>query len=220
VFFALATLGLVAGVVWALLGSRLLVVRSVQVTGTHLVPASAVTAAADVPDGTPLLRVDTAAVERRVEAIRDVASARVTKSWPNTLVIAVRERVPAVAVRMSGGGYDLLDTTGVVVRWAARKPASLPAYLTSQPGNGLRGDPDLGAATAVLAALPRWLAGSVADVSAPSPGQVTLRLRDRVTIVWGSDSRNGQKSDELKILMHQARARYYDVSAEGTVVTR
>jgi len=39
-FFALAGLGLIAGVAWALFGSRLLVVRSVAVTGTHRVPAA------------------------------------------------------------------------------------------------------------------------------------------------------------------------------------
>ena len=46
-----------------------LVVRSVTVTGTHLLAPAQVIAAADVPLGTPLLRVDAGAVTRRVEAI-------------------------------------------------------------------------------------------------------------------------------------------------------
>jgi cell division protein FtsQ len=219
IFFGLASLGIVAGVAWALLGSRFLVVRSVQVTGTQTVPVSAVIAAADVPDGTPLLRVDAPAVERRVETIRDVASATVSKAWPDKLVIAIRERTPAVAVKMSRG-YDLMDPTGVIVRWSADKPATLPEYLTSLPGNDLRGNADLAAAASVLSALPSWLSGSVAEVSAPESGQVTLWLRDHVTIVWGSDSRNQRKSQELQILMKQAPASYYDVSAGGTVVTK
>jgi cell division protein FtsQ len=219
VFFGLASLGIVAGVAWALLGSRFLVVRSVEVTGTSTVPVSTVIAAADVPDGTPLLRVDASAVQRRVESIRDVASATVSKSWPDKLVIAVRERIPVVAVKMSSG-YDLMDPTGVVVRWSPDKPAALPKYLTSLPGNDLRGNANLAAAASVLSALPSWLSGSVDEVSAPESGQVTLRLRDDVTIVWGSDSQNQQKSEELQILMKQAPASYYDVSAEGTVVTK
>jgi cell division protein FtsQ len=219
IFFGLAGVGIVAGLAWALLGSRFFVVRSVEVTGTQVVPASAVIAAADVPDGTPLLRVDVGAVQRRVESIRDVASATVSKAWPDKLVIVVRERTPVVAVRMSRG-YDLMDASGVIVRWSSGKPAALPQYLTSLPGNGLRGNPDLAAAASVLASLPSWLSGSVAEVSASAPGQVALRLRDRVTIVWGSDSRNEQKSEELRILMRQTRASYYDVSAEGTVVTK
>jgi cell division protein FtsQ len=219
IFFGLALFGIVGALAWALLGSRFLVVRSVRVTGTERVAVSAVIAAADVPDGTPLLRVDTGAVARRVEAIRDVASATVTKSWPDGLVIAVRERIPVFAVRMSSG-YDLMDPTGVIVTWAAAKPAGLPEYETSLPGNALRGNADLAAAASVLSALPSWLSGSVTEVSAPETGQVTLRLSDNVTIVWGSDSRNQQKSQELRILMKQAPASYYDVSAEGTVVTK
>ena len=121
-FFALAAFAIVAGVAWALLGNRLLVVRSVTVTGTHLVSPAQVIAAADVPPGTPLLRVDTGAVTRRVEAIPQVASARVTADWPDHLVIAVTERVPVLAVKMAGGGYDLVDQAGVPVRWAKNRP--------------------------------------------------------------------------------------------------
>ena len=219
VFFGLAGVGIVGALAWALLGSRFLVVRSVQVTGTHRVSVSAVKAAADVPTGTPLLRIDTGAVERRVEAIRDVASATVSKSWPDGLVIAVRERVPVFVVRMSHG-YDLMDPTGVIVTWAATRPAGMPEYVTSLPGNALRGNADLTASASVLSSLPGWLSGSVAQIWALEPGQVTVRLSDNVTIVWGSDARNQQKSQELRILMKQAPAKYYDVSADGTVVTK
>jgi len=62
------------GAGWALLGNRVFVVRSVTVTGTHLLVPAQVTAAADVSLGTPLLSVDTGAVTRRVEAIGDVAT--------------------------------------------------------------------------------------------------------------------------------------------------
>ncbi|HEX8005557.1 MAG TPA: FtsQ-type POTRA domain-containing protein, partial [Trebonia sp.] len=86
-FFALAAFGVIAGVAWALLDSRLLVVRSVTVAGTRMVPATEVVAAADVPLGTPLIRVNTGQVARRVEGIRQVASATVTKNWPDGLTI-------------------------------------------------------------------------------------------------------------------------------------
>ena len=142
-FFALAAFAIVAGVVWALLGNRLLVVRSVTVTGTHLVSSAQVIAAADVPPGTPLLRVDTGAVTRRVEAIPQVASARVTADWPDHLVIAVTERVPVLAVKMAGGGYDLVDQAGVPVRWAKNRPAALPQLVTSLPGSALAGAPSV-----------------------------------------------------------------------------
>lgn len=217
-FFALAGIGVVAGVAWALLGSRLLVVRSVAVTGTHLVPRSQVSGVADVPPGTPLAQVDTTAVARRVESIRQVASATVSKSWPDGLTITVRERVPAVAVRMAGGGYDLVDPSGVIVRWSRARPARLPLLSTSVPGGELRGNPGVTAAAAVLGELPRWLSRSVTSVMASS-GPVTLRLHGGKTVVWGDAGRAAVKGRELAILMRDP-GRYFDVSAPGTAVTR
>lgn len=218
-FFAIAVTGILAGVAWALLGSRFLIVRSIQVTGDHLVTRGEVVAVAQVPLGTPLIRVDTAAVARRIEGLRQVASATVSKDWPDRLQITVRERVPVVAVRMVDGGYDLLDPSGVIVRWSAARPAGLPAYTTAMSAAGLRGDPSLASVAAVLAQLPGSLARSVASVSAPAPDQVTLRLRNGVQIVWGSPGFARQKSEEITIMQRRGW-RYMDVSARGTVVTR
>jgi cell division protein FtsQ len=224
-FFALAASAVVVGVGWALLDSRLLVVRSVTVTGTHVVPSAEVAAAADVPLGTPLIRINTGQVGRRVEGIRQVASATVTKSWPDGLTITVRERKPAVAVRMASGGYDLVDPAGVIVRWAAAKPAAMPLYLATVPGSALRGDPGLTTAAAVLGELPSWLRPSVVSAKATESAgdsgssQVTLHLRDGKTVLWGGTDRAAEKGRELAILIRNP-ARYYDVSAPGTVVTR
>ncbi|MGH3167056.1 MAG: cell division protein FtsQ/DivIB [Trebonia sp.] len=221
-FFVLAGAGIVAAVAWALLGSRLFVVRSIAVSGTHRVSSSEVAGIADVPLGTPLSRVDTAVVARRIETIKQVASASVSTSWPDGLDIAVRERTPAVTVRMARG-YDVVDATGVVLSWSAAKPASLPVYVTSVTGADLRGDARLSAAAAVLAELPKWLSRSVDSVSAAgsasSAGPVTLDLRHGKTVVWGGTDRATEKARELAILIG-GQATYYDVSAPGTAVTR
>jgi cell division protein FtsQ len=222
-FFALAGVVIVVGIAWALLGDRLFVVRSVSVTGTHLLEPAQVVAAADVPLGTPLMNVDAGAVTRRVEAIRDVASATVTKDWPDHVVIAVTERVPVMAVRMAGGGYDLVDKTGVIVRFAAAKPAALPLFATTLSGRNLRGDASVTAVTEVLGELPPWLAQQVTQARATpvpaGPAQVTLGLRNGQTIQWGSPGDATQKNRELAILQG-SQARVIDVSAPGTVVTR
>ena len=152
--FALATAGVIGAAVWVLFGSRLLVVRSVTVTGTHLVPRSEVLAVAGVEPGTPLIRVNTAQVAARIDTIRQVRSALVSRSWPDRVVIVVRERTVALALTAPGGGYDLVDAGGVVVQWGASRPADLPLYPTAAPVTSLRGDPDLAAAAAVLGELP------------------------------------------------------------------
>lgn len=219
VFIALALMGVAGGIAWVLLGSRLLVVRAVAVTGTHLVPKSEVLAVAGVRLGTPLIRVNTAQVAARVETIRQVQSAQVTKSWPDRVVIAVRERTPALAVAVPGGGFNLVDSGGVLVRWAASRPAGLPIYLTTTAVTSLSGDPDVGAAAAVLGELPAQLRPSVQSVTAPSPDQVTVRLAGGVTVVWGGTDRAAAKAEELIVLM-RTHVSYYDVSGPGTAVTK
>jgi len=212
----------VVGVGWALLGDRLLVVRSVTVTGTHLVAPVQVITAAKVPLGTPLLNVDAGAVTRRVEAINDVASATVTDDWPDGLTIAITERVPVMAVQMASGGYDLVDKTGVIVRYTQAKPA-LPLLVTPLSGSALRGAPSVAAAATVLAQLQRSLASQVASVSAApvagGPEQVSLSLRDGTTVKWGSPGDAAQKNRELAVLQ-STRPSVIDVSAPGTVITR
>jgi cell division protein FtsQ len=218
-FFALAMAGVVALAVWALFGSRLLVVRSVVITGTKLVPRSEVLAAAGVEPGTPLIEVNAGRVAARVDAIRQVRSAQVTRSWPGRLVIVVQERTPAVAVTAPGGGWDMVDADGVIVRWATSHPASLPVYTATVPVTSLRGDPDLSAAAAVLAGLPAQLKGSVKSVTAPSPDQVTFQLSGGITVVWGGADRTAAKAQELTAL-ERTGSHYYDVSAAGVLVTK
>lgn len=222
-FFVLAGVAIAGGVAWALLGGRLLVVRSVTVTGTRSLMPAQVAAAADVPLGTPLLSVDIGAVTRRVEALDNVASATVTEGWPDHLAIAVTERVPVMAVRMKGGGYDLVDKAGVIVRFASAKPAALPQLETTLTGGALRGAPSVTAVAQVLAELRPALAGQVALVRAtPVPAgseMVTLGLRDGTTIQWGSPGGTASKNRELAIL-RDSHARYIDVSAPDTAVTR
>ena len=219
-FCALAAAGLVAAAVWVLFGSPLLVVRSVSVSGTHLVSRSEVVAASGVQPGTPLIRVNTARAAARIVAIPQVRSVQVTRSWPNRLVIVVRERTPELALPAYGGaGYDLADADGVVLQRVTRRPADLPLYPTVAPLGALRGNPDLAAAAAVLAELPAQVRRSVISVTAPHPDQVTLRLAGGITVLWGGTGRAGVKARELAILM-RTHQRHYDVSAPGSVTAR
>jgi cell division protein FtsQ len=215
-FLALAVAGVIGVAVWVLFSSPLLVVRSVTVSGTHLVPRSEVLASSGVQLGTPLIRVNTARAAARIVQIRQVSSVRVTRSWPDRLVIVVRERTPELGVAAPGGGYDLVDGDGVMVRWAARRPAGLPLYDTEAPAAALRGDPDLAAAAAVLGELPAAVRHVVRSVSVPEPDQVTLHLAGGTTVLWGDTSRAAVKARELTVLM-RAHLRYCDVSGLGSV---
>jgi cell division protein FtsQ len=221
-FFVLAAAAIVVAAAWALLGSRFLVVRSVQVTGTGpQLGREQVLAAAHVPLGQPLIRVSDSTVARRVERLTLVQSAQVSTGWPDTLVIAVRLRVQAFAVAQ-GGGFDVIDRFGVTMRQTAKRPAGLPLLIASAPGTQpgpLRGSPAVQAAATVLGELPHQIGPRVRSVTAVTASDVSVRLADGTVVVWGDTSRAGQKGTELAVLMHR-HARLYDVSGPGTAVTR
>jgi cell division protein FtsQ len=213
-FFALAVAGMVAAAAWVLLGSKFLVVRSVVVTGTHLVPKSEVLAAAAIPNGLPLIRVNTAGAARRIERISLVKTAVVTRAWPDRIMITITERKPVLAVA-DGHSFDLIDPTGVIVQQVAKQPAGMPRFTPSGP---LPHNPGVAAAASVLRSLPSALAREVRLITVPNVDAVTLRLANGTTVDWGAAGQTAQKTRVLAILMH-THARYYNVSAPGTAVT-
>ena len=222
-FFALVAVAIVATLGWALLGSKLLIVRSVQVTGTGpLVSRAEVLRAARIQPGLPLIRVNAAAVAARVERIQQVQSATVSRSWPSTVTIVVLPRTPVFAVA-SAGGYALVDAFGVTVRQSVTRPPALPLLTVGAPGappaGSVRGSQAVRAAARVLAELPPPVAHQVRLVLAASASAVSVRLTDGIVVVWGSPRRGAEKARELLLLM-PTHARYYDVSAPGTAVTR
>jgi len=217
-FFGLAAVALVAGVAWALLGSSFFVVRSVQTIGGGDIPRSQVLAAAGIVLGTPLIRVDTGAVARRVERITEVQVARVSRSWPDAVVIWTKRRTAVFAVP-DGSGFDLMDPFGVVLGSAVRPPAGLVVLRSPDgPPGDLRGNPAVRAAGTVVQGLPAWLRHRVTAVRASGTAGVTLFLRGGVTVVWGGTGRAADKAHEMAILLRSG-ASYYDVSDPATAVT-
>jgi cell division protein FtsQ len=215
-FFGVLVLAILAGAGWALLGSSLLVVRHEEVTGNRDLGTSAVLAAAAIRPGTPMASLNTGDAARRVEQIAQVLTATVSRSWPDTVVITVRMRTPALAVA-SGGQFALIDGSGVTVRLSQRRPAGMP--LLTQPPAQLRGSGGVRAAVTILARLPRRLRRLIESVSAQSANAVTFVLRGGITVVWGGQGQDAAKAAELTVLMRTG-AHYYDVSDPVTAVTQ
>jgi cell division protein FtsQ len=196
---------------WAVWFSGLFAVRDVAVVGSDTRPAREVVAAAHVPMGRPLARVDTGAVRRRVAALPGVESVRVVRAWPSTVRIEVTEREP-VAVVQRDGGLWLVDGGGVVFERVGSRPPGLPRLDLTADAAGR-------AALEVARALPVSLRTLVERISARTPESVELRLRDGRTVVWGGSDRNGEKARVLRALLHQP-GQSYDVSTPTVVVVR
>lgn len=210
----LAVLAPVLLVGWLLLASPLLTVRSVAVSGTTLLTPSQVRVAADVSRGTPLARVDTAAVVRRLKALPPVADVEVSRGWPGTLRLKVVERTPVAAV-LDKRGVTLVDAAGVPYAPAPRFPAGTVRLQVPRPGPT---DPTTKAALSVLADLPPPLRTPLRVVRAATPSSVTLVLRDGRQVLWGGAGDTAQKAQAALALLKMP-GRVYDVSRPA-VVTR
>lgn len=212
---AAAGLAPVALLVWILLSSPLLGVRSVAVSGTTRLTAAQVRAAADVATGTPLARVDAAAVVRRVKALGPVAQVRVSRGWPSTLRVRVVERV-AVAGVLTSRGATLLDADGVAFAPVASLPPGVVRLQVAKPGPT---DPTTRAALAVLAELPPSIRVRVAIVRAAGPSSVTLLLRDGRRVLWGGVGDPVLKAQAAEALLKMPGSTY-DVSRPAVVTRR
>jgi cell division protein FtsQ len=200
-------------VVWA---TPLLGVSEVRVDGAaKLVTPAAVRAAAGVPSGTPLARLDLDEVASRVGALPPVERATVTRQWPHGLRIRVVERTPVAAVaRMDG--YAVVDRSGVVFDSVASPPRGLPMLKLASPGGN---DPTTRAALTVLSALSPGLRAATARIAADAPTRIRLELRDERQIIWGDATQSDAKV-RVATMMLRGGDKVMDVSAPTVVTTK
>jgi cell division protein FtsQ len=183
-------------------------VRSVQVSGTQALTEEQVRLAAEVPMGTPMLRLDTDAVATRVSTLSRIASVAIDREWPSTILIEITERKP-VATFAGPGGVHLVDATGVDFATVAAAPAGLPTIAVAHVGAT---DPATKAVFAVLAAMPAQLRPTLVSIGAQTPGSVTFALSSGKTVIWGDTGDSAKKAAVLAALLTQP-GKTYDVSA-------
>lgn len=213
--WVLAAIAPFAVTAWVLLGSSWLVVERVQVKGESRVSEAAVLAAAGIDLGTPLARIDTGGVARRVRALGPVADVVVSRAWPDTVRVSVVERQPVVGVG-AGTTWTLYDGTGTQLGTATALAPALPRLEVARPGPR---DPSTRAALRVLVGLPTALRARVAAVRASSPEAVQLVLRDGRQVVWGGTS-DGRRKAAAVVALLRLKGRVFDVSSPEVVTRR
>ena len=190
-----------AAVVWVVGYSPALAAKQVRVIGVEGAAADQVRAAAAIPVGLPLARINTAQAQAAVLALPWVASAEVRRGWPSEVVIAIE---PRVAIAALAGTADAVDASGIAFTPLGPVDARLPRVRATGVG--------LVTAMAVLADLPEDLARRVVLVTATTRDNVELTLRSGALVRWGSHEQAGFKADVLRALLRDKRE-MYDVSA-------
>lgn len=202
----LLVLALLATAGWLVGFSSVFTTRHVKVTGMRALRADEVRAAAAVPTGRPLVRQRLGPVADRVAALRVVRSVEVSRRWPDTVLIDVRERTPKLAIAQPGG-FVLVDDQGQAYLSVATAPTRVP-IAEVDPGNAAL----LSRVAVVAQALPQDLQRHVRSIRARTPDGISLRLRDGDEVFWGTADQSELKCRVLRALLPRPATRY-DVSA-------
>ncbi|MFI7497240.1 cell division protein FtsQ/DivIB [Streptomyces sp. NPDC049687] len=225
IILVLAVVVLGAGVVWVLYGSPWTRVERVSVSGTDVLTPDQVREAAAVPVGSPLISVDTGAIETRLRVnLPRIDEVDVVRSWPHGIGLKVTERQPVLLVR-KGSNFVEVDEEGV--RFAtiseALKNVPLLEMAASAPDSGGSGAASLRrfgedrlVREAVKAAgdIPAAVARRTRALKVRSYDDISLELTDGRTVAWGSAEKGALKARTLTALMKASpAARHFDVSA-------
>lgn len=195
--------GLVA--VW-LVGwySPLTTVEHVVVSAPRGLSESQIRRASGIAANDHVPSVDAEQVRRTLlAAMPAVADVRVERSLPHTIRLVVTARKP-FAVLPDGAAFDVIDAGGVEFD-RVQSPGQLPLIVETDPTRQLQ-------ARGVLVSLPESLRKRVARITAASPDNVGLTMRDGAVVVWGSVEDAPLKAQVLAALL-STRAARYDVSA-------
>lgn len=199
---------------WLFYFSPAFKIQHVAISGEQTIGAADIRTAAQVPMGTPLIEADLGKVRARVEKIPSVASASVSRSWPQTVSITVTERVP-VAVVSTGQGLQDIDAGGVVFGHLQARPKGLPLIT-------LAGSVDKSAlvnAATVAASLPSSILSQVTSITVRTMDDIQLDMTGGRWIQWGNSDDSAIKAQVAADLLGQ-RAAHIDVSVPSNPVTQ
>lgn len=153
--------------------------ETVRITGAPHEVKREVRAALAPLQGTSLVALDPAEIERTLAAVPVVRSAHVDRAFPHTLTIEIQAEHPLAVYRVGSEAWLVAESGRVLVAMKPSERLRFPRIRTTvdrapEPGTTLAGE-EAAIALAVLAAVPRRLPGKVLYAQVDAAG-VTLVL--------------------------------------------
>ena len=232
-YTALALVLVVALYIGVVFFSPLLAVEKITVRGASLMDSAQVEQKLSSLRGVPLSRVSEDRVRELVGSDGALRGVQMEIRPPHELVVTVKERVPIAAVKR-GENYARGDNEGQTLREVdSAQQAGVP--IVQVEDENLSQSAAFRIISNVLVTLPTSLLAEVSEVKADSTSSITLILKDKVTVLWGTSQENEVKAKVLTKLMEAVRedqsktaqqgraankVNTYDVSSPRVPVTR
>jgi cell division protein FtsQ len=207
-------LALLAGGLWIVYFSPVLVTKRAEVVGTQHLTRSQVSFAVQIPLGVPLARQNLDEIAKRAMSLPAIETATAARNWPNTITVTVVERRPVLVVHRPDG-YVIVDKLGVPYQTQSTRPADL-VLAEVNPGDA----PLLGEVAIVAAALPAKLRSKVDRITAGSRDDIVLILDSRGTVTWGSAADSELKAQVVTALLKGKAKSTIDVSSPHNPAVR
>ena len=188
----IATVAVAALALFVTIGvySPAMTVRKIEVIGASRLDSAAVVESVGFEIGQPLVSVDAQKIHDALTQFPLIQKYSIETQPPNTLVIRVIERQPVINIKR-GKQFDLVDPAGVVIQTADARIAGFAL------ADGLVVDvnsPAFEATASALANMQPELAAQVDIASATTDQDVTFKLANGITIIWGSADESAKKS--------------------------
>jgi cell division protein FtsQ len=207
-------LALLAGSLWTMYFSTVLVTERVNVVGTFELTAAQVSLAAQVPLGVPLARQDLEAIAQRTSTLPAIETASVIRDWPSTITLAIVERRPVLGVQQPEG-YVLVDKSGVAYQTQQVLPPKVVLAVVNPGDRSL-----LTEMATVAAALPNKLRSSVDRMTASNRDSIALVLDSGHTVSWGNSSDSELKAQIVIALLKREPRSSINVSSPHNPAVR
>ncbi len=182
--------GLIIGAI-ALYSSDFTAIEKVQVEGaTHLTDEE-VTQAAQVPAGSTLLRLDKTTIIANLEAEPWIASATITREFPNKIVLHIEEEEAAAVVKVGKNwwviskGCTWLSLATKAERKEYLRVASVDSSVETPVAGAATDDSGITAADQLLSEISVDYRDAIKRISADSAAKLSMKLRNGVQVAWG-----------------------------------
>jgi cell division protein FtsQ len=201
-------LALLAGGLWIVYFSTVLVTKRVTVVGTRNLTPTQVSFAVQIPLGVPLARQNLEEITKRARGLPVIETAAAERDWPNTITVTVVERRPVLAVQ-EPNGYLVVDKLGVPYQRQPTLPGGV-VLADVNPGD----TPLLAEVATVAAALPAKMRGKADRIIANSRDHIVLILASGARVTWGNAEDSELKAQVVTALLkRQPRLSSIDVSS-------
>jgi len=201
--------------------SAVFAVGEVTVEGARYMTAEDVYAIAGIPAQINIFRLDAGHIKKRLLRDLRIAEADVTRKFPATIAITIRERQPLAWVACSYG-FVQLDRQGVVITAVKSiKKVDVPIITGARLGTVYIGDKaepaGVKAALAYLADLDETTLGLLSEVHVTGAGDLVVYTVQPVTIRLGPPDRLPEKAKFTLDVLHDlgdkiAAVEYIDLS--------